>query len=143
MQIMLGLWNALADGARGTTKLLYQVVQRSLAYGDEDALFLKEAIDPTYSVIPLPDTSPAFTQKYLASFRDDLPEDESKAVLQDRLDTGWLVWGKEMEVNRMPGWDEVTWEMDEACKPGVKIIEEAISGEGFWRSVSGCILRFV
>lgn len=99
-------------------------------------LFIEEAMDPLGSTIPLTDTSPAFTQNYLASFREDLPEDPSTVPLQDRLDTGWLVWGREMEVSRMPGWDEVALEMEEGCKSGIALIEEALKGEKFWRTVS-------
>jgi hypothetical protein len=103
-------------------------------------MFIEEAADPLGSTITLTDTSPEFTQKYLSSFREALPEDESKAVLQDRLDTGWLVWGREMEVSRMPAWDEIAMEMDEGCRPGVNLIEEATRGEAFWRSVSAVVI---
>lgn len=115
---------------------MFNIVLRALCEGDEKLLFLEEPIDPQTSIVRLEDTSPAFTQKYLSSFREPLPEDESQAVLQDRIDTGWLAWGKEMEVSRMPRWDEQTWNPEPSCHAGMSIIEEAIKGKDFWQTVS-------
>nr|GFD60585.1 hypothetical protein [Tanacetum cinerariifolium] len=72
----------------------------------------------------------------LKSFREPLPEDETKAVLQDRLQTGWLAWGKTMEVVRLTGWEERAWAIDPACQEGLKAFEEVISSEGWWQKVA-------
>jgi proteasome activator subunit 4 len=116
--------------------MLFQVVLRSLCEGSEERLFLEEPVDHFVSEIQLTDTSSAFTQKYLSAFREDLPEDQTQAVLQDRLDTGWLVWGKTMEVARLPGWEEKDWSPDDRCKEGVKVFEDIFTGEGWWQKVN-------
>lgn len=103
----------------------------------EERIFIQETSDPFTSEIELGDTSPEFTQRYLESFRDPLPEDQSKAALQDRLSTGWLAWGKTMEVSRMTGWDEYEFFVDDDCKPGVEQIKPIIESQEFWQTVCG------
>lgn len=127
------------DRDSGTTKMLYQAVFRymcKIADRPEERIFIQETSDPISSEIALNDTSPAFTQKYLESFREPLPEDQSKAVLQDRLSTGWLAWGKTIEVCRMTGWEEYDFYVDEECKPGIEQIRPIIESQEFWQTVS-------
>jgi proteasome activator subunit 4 len=116
--------------------MLFHVAVRSLCAGSEERLFLEEPEDSLLTEIPLTYTSPEFTARYLASFREALPDDETKAVLQDRLDTGWLAWGKTMEVLRLPGWEENVWHIDESSKEGIKVFEDVFAGEGWWQQVS-------
>ena len=115
--------------------MLFHVALRSLCEGSEERLFLQEPIDTFASEIELSDKSIDFTKRYLASFRADTLEDESRAVLQDRLDTGWLVWGTKMEVTRLPAWDEQAWKIDPTCQPGIQIFQVAISTPGWWQQV--------
>lgn len=117
--------------------MLFHIALRSLCEGSEERLYLQEPIDPFSKVIDLTDTSPAFTQQYLAAFRSELPELEETALLQDRLDTGWLAWGKTMEVSRLSGWDEMAWKIDQESLPGIDLIKEIISQDGWWQHVSG------
>ena len=121
--------------------MLFIVALRSLCKGSEERLFLEEPLDVFASEIDLTDTSHDFTRRYLAAFREALPEDESKAVLHDRLDSGWLAWGTKMEVTRLAGWNEQAWEVDPACHPAVQIFQEHISGPDWWPKVGGVILR--
>ena len=120
--------------------MLFIVALRSLCKESDERLFLEEPLDVFAKEVDLTDTSLDFTGRYLAAFREGLPEDESKAVLQDRLDTGWLAWGTRMEVTRLPGWDEQAWTADPACQPAVQIFEETISAPGWWQEVSGMTL---
>jgi len=115
--------------------MMFLVALRSLCEGSEERLFLEEPIDRFVSEIELPDTSSDFTKRYLAAFREPLPEDASKALLQDRLDTGWLVWGKKMEVTRISGWDEEAWNLDPACQPAIEVFKESISSVDWWQQV--------
>lgn len=108
---------------------------RSLCQGSEELLFLEEPIDEYSKEISLEDTSPEFTQRYLASFRET-PEDESKVVLQDRQQSGWLAWGNTLEVSRFTGWDEPLFPVEEASLPGKELIGKFISCEGWWERVS-------
>lgn len=121
--------------------MLFHVALRSLCEGSEERLFLEEPVDAFVSEIDLPDTSPEFTKRYLAAFREPLPEDESKAALQDRLDTGWLAWSSKMEVTRLPGWEEQAWETDSTCQPAIEIFETAISAAGWWQQVCDQYVR--
>ncbi|OCF42973.1 proteasome activator subunit 4 [Kwoniella heveanensis CBS 569] len=123
-------------GTVGTTRLLFHIALRSLCQGSEELLFLEEPIDVFTKEIELTDTTPSFTQKYLASFREPLPDDESQAVLQDRQETGWLAWGKKIEVTRLSGWDEESWVVEEGSKPGTELVQGMISAEGWWQSVA-------
>jgi len=116
--------------------MMFHVALRSLCEGSEERLFLEEPHDPFVKFVDLTDTSPAFTQRYLSAFREELPADESKAELQDRLDTGWLVWGKQIEVARLSGWEEETWTIDAESKPGLAIAETAMNDPGWWQTVS-------
>lgn len=102
----------------------------------EEQIFTQETSDPFLTEIELTDTSPAFTESYLQSFRQPLPEDQSEAQLQDRLSTGWLTWGKTMEVSRMTGWDEHEVYIDKDCKSGIKRIEPVVDSPEFWQTVS-------
>lgn len=120
----------------GLTKTMFNITLRSLCKDSEERLYLEEPIDPYAKEIELTDTSPAFTQQYLAAFRQPLPQDETQAMLQDRLDTGWLVWGKKMEVARLSGWEEEPWTYEAACKPAVDVIAEVMGQSDFWRVVS-------
>jgi proteasome activator subunit 4 len=88
------------------------------------------------SEIEITDPSADFTQRYLQSFREDLPADETKAVLQDQSQSGWLAWGKTMEVTRLTGWEEIAWEIDETCAEGLAIFREAISSPEWWQTAS-------
>jgi proteasome activator subunit 4 len=115
---------------------MFNITLRSLCKDSEERLYLEEPIDPYAKEIELTDTSPAFTQQYLAAFRQPLPQDETQAMLQDRLDTGWLVWGKKMEVARLSGWEEEPWTYEAACKPAVDVIAEVMGKSNFWRLVS-------
>lgn len=119
----------------GTTRMLFHVALRSLCEGSEERLFLEEPVDVFVSEIELTDTSADFTERYLAAFREPLPEDASKAILQDRLETGWLAWGRKMEVTRMSGWDEESWKIDPTCQPALEILQEAMSAPGWWQQV--------
>ena len=131
---------------RGTTKILYLAVFRymckianDLDADSEEQIFTQETSDPYSSKIELSDTSPAFTESYLQSFRQPLPEDHSKAVLQDRLDTGWLAWGKTMEVSRMTGWEEYEFYVDKACRPGIDEIAAVVESQEFWQTVCSLV----
>ena len=125
------------DDRSGSTRLLFHIALRSLCEGSDELLFLEEPIDRYMTEIELTDTSRAFTESYLASFREDLPEDASKAVLQDRVETGWLAWGRKMEVTRLSGWEEEAWVLDPTCEEGIKIFEGFMTSEGWWQQVSG------
>lgn len=105
----------------------------------EERLFLQEPHDPFTTEIELKDTSAEFVQSYLNSFREPPPEDGSKAMLQDRSDTGWLVWGETMEVSRMTGPDEEVNLTDESSKEGIEILREALTEPKFWRAVSPAV----
>jgi proteasome activator subunit 4 len=118
--------------------MLYTVVMRHLcltADKPEERLFLQEPYDPFTTEIELKDTSEAFVQQYFRSFREPPPEDGSQALMQDRSDTGWLVWGKTMELGRMTGPDEDAYCMDETSQEGVAIIKNVMTGPNFWQTV--------
>lgn len=119
---------------------MYHIALRSLCEGSEEKLFLQEPNDRLMEVIDIANPSPDFTDKYLAAFREPLPEDETQAVLQDKLQSGWLVWGKTLEVSRMTGWDEIAWEADPLSKDGMKVFEEAIATDGWWQQVCRALL---
>ncbi|WVQ63803.1 uncharacterized protein L199_001958 [Kwoniella botswanensis] len=123
-------------GTVGITRLLFHIALRSLCQGSEELLFLEEPIDVFSKEIELTDTSRAFTEKYLASFREPLPEDESQALLQDRQETGWLAWGKKLEVSRLSKWDEEIWECEAGSVPGKELIERIWKEEGWWKKVA-------
>jgi proteasome activator subunit 4 len=57
-------------------------------------------------------------------------------MLQDRLDSGWLVWGKTMEVSRLAGWEEQAWKIDEGCLPATDMLKELMGQDGWWQKVS-------
>lgn len=118
------------------TRLLFHVALRSLCEGSEERLFLEEPVDTFASELELTDTSSTFTEKYLAAFREALPEDETKAVLQDRVDTGWLAWGRKMEVTRLSGWEEEAWKVDPLCRPGLDLFGEYIQKEEWWKQIA-------
>jgi len=125
--------------SRTITKMLYTVVMRHLcltADKPEERLFLQEPFDPFTKTIDLTDTSDAFVQSYFQSFKEPPPKDGSQAMMQDRSDTGWLVWGKTMEVSRMTGPEEDAFCMDESSTEGVAIIREVMTGPTFWQTVS-------
>ncbi|KAK8843981.1 hypothetical protein IAR55_006774 [Kwoniella newhampshirensis] len=123
-------------GTVGTTRLLFHIALRSLCQGSEELLFLEEPIDAFTTELELKDTSPAFTGKYLASFKEPLPEDESKAVLQDRVQTGWLAWGKKIEVTRLSRWDEEIFPVEESSLPVKALISDIISRENWWQKIA-------
>lgn len=128
-----------AADCRTITKMLYTVVMRHLcltADRPEERLFLQEPYDPFTTEIELKDTSDAFVQQYFQSFKEPPPEDGSQALMQDRSDTGWLVWGKTMELGRMTGPDEDAYCMDETSIEGVSIIKDVMTGPTFWQTVS-------
>ena len=131
-----------ADFCSGTTRMLFHVAVRSCCEGSEERLFLEEPVDNFVSEMELSDTSPEFTKQYLAAFRENLPEDESKAVLQDRLDTGWLAWGKRMEVTRLSAWEEQAWKIDPTSRDGMQIFEHALSIAGWWQQVRIPVQRY-
>ena len=120
----------------GFSRLAFYVALRSLCGGSEEKLFLQEPDDPLTKEIDLTDTSPAFTERYLASFREPLPKDESTVQLCDRSETGWLAWGRQMEVSRLSGWEEDTWVVDPTSKDGIEVFRKIISAEGWWQRVS-------
>jgi proteasome activator subunit 4 len=113
---------------------MFHIALRSLCDGDDKRLFLQEPIDPFASTIPLTDTTATFTRQYLDAFRSDVTEET--VILQDRLETGWLVWGKEMETSRLSGWDEQAWKIDERCRPGLDLIQSIMQQDGWWQQVS-------
>lgn len=85
--------------------------------------------------VPISNPDADFTEKYLASFREPLPEDVSQVMLQDKLQTGWLAWGKKIDVYRFTGWDEEAWTIDTTSKDGLAIFEQVVSAEGWWQKV--------
>jgi proteasome activator subunit 4 len=116
--------------------MLFHVALRSLCEGDDRRLVLQEPIDKFTTEIELTDTSKAFTEQYLAAFRQPVPEKQETAMLQDRLDTGWLVWGKKMEVSRLSAWEEEGWTIDVGSMPAIKMLKDLKSQEGWWQKVS-------
>ncbi|WRT69165.1 uncharacterized protein IL334_006149 [Kwoniella shivajii] len=122
-------------GYAGVIRLLLQIALRSTCESDE-AIYLEEPGDVTSREIELTDTSPAFTEKYLASFREPLPEDESEAVLQDRMQTGWLAWGRKLEVSRLSKWDEQIWQCEVASKPGMELISSIMEESYWWQEIA-------
>lgn len=123
----------LTDSA--STRQLYHITLRSVCEGSEERLFLQEPVDHLTTEMEITDAGREWTKKYLASFREAIPEDETKAVLQDKTQTGWLAWGKKIEVSRFTGWEETAYELDPACKNGLAIYDQAIEVEGFWTEV--------
>ena len=123
-------------GISGTTRLLFHVALRSLCQGSDERLFLEEPVDKFVTEIPLTDTSASFTSTYLAQFREPVPKDETTMKLVDRLQSGWLAWGKTIEVSRMSGWDEQAWTLDQSCEPGLQTVREVVFALGFWEGVS-------
>lgn len=131
---------ALSFGS-GTTKMLYQAVFRYLCRVDDladERIFTQETTDPYSFEVELKDTSSTFTNSYLQSFREPLPEDQSKAMLQDRLSTGWLAWGKTLEVCRLTGPDEYDLYVHQDDLPGIEQIRPVIDKQEFWQTVSDC-----
>nr|ODN78210.1 proteasome activator subunit 4 [Cryptococcus depauperatus CBS 7841] len=122
-------------GVVGTTRLLFQMTLRSLCKGSEDRLFLQEPIDHFSTEIPLTNTSATFTQSYLASFREPY-EDESQVVLHDRPQSGWLAWGKKIEVSRFTGWDEASFEVELESVSAKNMIGEVIGHQAWWERLS-------
>lgn len=116
--------------------MLFHVALRSLCQGDDRRLQLQEPIDVFSKEIDLTDTTPAFTEQYLAAFRQPVPEQQETVMLQDRLDTGWLVWGKTMEVSRLSGWDEQAWRIDPDCQPAIEMLDGIFNAAGWWKKVS-------
>jgi proteasome activator subunit 4 len=88
--------------------------------------------------IDVSNPGPDFTQKWLSQFREPLPEDETQALLQDKLQSGWLAWGKTLEVSRLTGWEEQCWTIDPLSKDALNIIEGAMSAPGWWQKVAYC-----
>ncbi|ORX39177.1 putative membrane protein [Kockovaella imperatae] len=120
----------------GFTKLLFTIALRSFCQGSEEKIFLEEPDDPLSSEVILTDTSSAFTAKYLAAFREPLPEDVTTVQLQDRLSTGWLAWGTKLEVCRMTGWDEEPFSLNPKCGPAVDVLREVVGQAGWWQSLA-------
>ncbi|WVQ73567.1 hypothetical protein IAR50_003145 [Cryptococcus sp. DSM 104548] len=118
-------------GIVGVTRALFQMTLRSLCKGSDELLFLQEPVDDFTKEVPLTDTSPEFTERYLASFREPVT-DESETWLHDRVESGWLAWGKTLELTRFSGWDEPLFAIEEACWPARELVEKVISQEGWW-----------
>jgi len=117
--------------------MLFHVALRSLCEGDQRRLAHQEPHDRFSKEIELTDTSPAFTQQYLQAFRQPIPEGkEAEVMLQDRLDSGWLVWGKTMEVSRLAGWEEQAWKIDEGCLPATDMLKELMGQDGWWQKLA-------
>lgn len=116
--------------------MLFHIALRSLCEGDDRRLVLQEPIDKYTTEIELNDTSPAFTQQYLAAFRQPVSEKQESTMLQDRLDSGWLVWGKTMEVSRLSGWDEQAWTIDPGCLPAMDMLKDMMNEGDWWQKVS-------
>ncbi|BEI84863.1 hypothetical protein CcaverHIS002_0502640 [Cutaneotrichosporon cavernicola] len=120
-------------GSAGLTRMLFQATMRTFAQDSLERLFLQEPFDPFARELDLTNIGPDFTQEYLASFREP-PTDDS--VLQDRIDTGWLCWGRKMEVSRFSGWDEQVFHLEPACKPAVDLVSNAINDPAWWKRLS-------
>ncbi|KAK4685506.1 proteasome activator subunit 4, partial [Tremellales sp. Uapishka_1] len=123
-------------GFTGISTAMFHITLRASCGGSDELLFLQEPLHPLLTTIDLPDRSPDFTAKFLASFKEPLPADETKAALVDRSETGWLAWGKTMEVVRLTGWEEDVREADDGCKPAVELIASIISQDGWWPKVA-------
>lgn len=119
-------------------KILLETLIRTICRGEEERLFLKEPFDPYEVEIELTDTSSSFTEKYLDSFRNDLPDDKSgkEIVLQDSSESGWLAWGKTLRGARFRGWDEPEFPIDADSQPSVDIVAEVIRDKLFWRKLA-------
>lgn len=121
-------------GQCGLTRLMFDAMQRSYTKGSPERLFLQEPFDPLVRKIDISKEGPDFTDRYLKMFREE-PSDES--MLQDRVDTGWLVWGKEMEVARFAKWDEQIFELEEGCKSAMQLLFDACASDEWWQKLSG------
>lgn len=119
----------------GATRILFFIELRSLC-PEPEKLFLLEPNNPFGSEVELTDTSREFTERYLKSFRDPLPEDGTTVQLQDHMESGWLAWGKKLTVDRLAGWDEVTWTVDSASTESVQALSAIMGGEGWWQQVA-------
>ncbi|WOO84927.1 Autophagy-related protein 22 [Vanrija pseudolonga] len=121
-------------GSAGLTRMLFQATVRTFSQESLERLFLQEPLDPFSRTLDLTkEVGPGFTEKYLASFRED-PSDAS--VLQDRVDTGWLAWGRTMEVSRFSGWDEDVFSLEPACKPAVDLVIQSINDPAWWKQLA-------
>ena len=114
----------------GFTKVLFLVALRSFCNGADEKIFLEEPDDPLTTEITI-DPSGDFTARYLAAFRSDSTEQ-----LQDRLDTGWLAWGKTMEVSRLTGWDEETFTVESGSKGAVEVFQSVMGGDKWWQGIA-------
>jgi proteasome activator subunit 4 len=111
-------------GSAGLTRMLFQ----------PERLFLQEPFDPFTSTLDLTkEEFPAFTEKYLKAFGEEPGPD---SVLQDRLDTGWLCWGRTMEVSRFSGWDEQSFNLEPESKPAVDQLIAAVNDADWWKKLA-------
>lgn len=117
----------------GLTRMLFQATLRTFTQGSMERLFLQEPKDPFASKIDLTKQDAGFTERYLKAFREEPTED---SVLQDRIDTGWLAWGREMEVTRFAKWDEQVFHLEEACKPAIDIVVAAVEKDEWWQKLA-------
>lgn len=121
-------------GSAGLTRMLFQATVRSFSVDSPERLFLQEPFDPFATVLDLTkEMTPDFTTNYLQAFRED-PKPNS--VLQDRIDSGWLCWGRKMEVSRFSGWDETVFDLEAACKPAVGSVDAAIADPAWWKMLA-------
>jgi proteasome activator subunit 4 len=107
----------------------------------EERLFLQDPVDTTTTEIELKDTSAEFTESYLRSFREPLLQDGSEPMMQDLSETGWLVWGKTMEVSRVMGPDEDEDLSDPESNEGIQILKDVMTAPEFWQTVSPIVLH--
>lgn len=122
-------------GIAGVNRVLFQATMRTFCQGDYRRLLEQNPVDPFVSTVDLTTITdgPGYFKEYIASFLEE-PSEES--VLHDRPGTGWLCWGKEMEVSRFSKWDEQIWHLEPACQPAMEAVITAVADPEWWKKLS-------
>lgn len=127
--------NAIVDVAQ----VLTYVKLRSVANADTQRIVSGDYKNPLIKTVAV-DWTPDYTQKVIESFGQDIQSlNPSTLELQDDIADGWMVWGKEHDVYRLPEEGQRAFDIISDCRPALNKIRSAVNDVDYWTKLIGYV----
>ncbi|KAI5481022.1 proteasome activator subunit 4 [Pseudohyphozyma bogoriensis] len=131
-QLVSDLPNMRTHSMLALTKTLHFIKLRTMSAGSAEKLLLQQTSNPLRRKVKLEQPLPAdFTEKFIESFSKPM---DAETMLMDKQNTGWLVWGDEVEFYAVPPETATAITWDTSSSEAIDDVRALIATPTWWDS---------
>ncbi|TIC14990.1 hypothetical protein E3Q14_00482 [Wallemia mellicola] len=115
-------------------KILHFIKLRTFGQGDNlrEQLLLRSTKNPLKKTISIEEQKDFTTEKYLQAFKQPIVEWNEDVQLQDKTQSGWLCWGRTLDVYGLPPTDHFPFEWEVDSSASIKAITDTVMSSEWW-----------